>query len=153
MATILVPVDFSDATPYVVGEAERLATAFSGEICLLNVVEPAAQMVGGDPGFDMVQMPLKVDTKAQERQLAELEDAISEKGIAVRSAVKTGFAVDEILGQIGEQSASYVVLGSHGHGALYHLFAGGVVTGVLKARACPVVVVPVPGKSERPKSA
>jgi nucleotide-binding universal stress UspA family protein len=33
-------------------------------------------------------------------------------------------------------------MGSHGHGALYHLFVGSVTTAVLKEAPCPVLVVP-----------
>jgi nucleotide-binding universal stress UspA family protein len=35
-----------------------------------------------------------------------------------------------------------IVIGSHGHGALYHLFAGDVASGILKDAKCPVLVVP-----------
>jgi len=41
---------------------------------------------------------------------------------------------------------TFLVLGSHGHGALYHLFSGSVVTEVLKKATIPVTVIPVHGK-------
>jgi len=147
MPAIIVPIDFSDATEPVLEEAERLGRAFEAQLVLVHVAEPAAQMVGGDPGFDMVQMPLNIDTKPQEKRLATLAQQLNERGLEATPVVTAGFAVDEILEQIRTHAAAYVVLGSHGHGALYHLFAGGVVTGVLKAGACPAVVVPVSGKT------
>ena len=39
-------------------------------------------------------------------------------------------------------------MGSHGHGAVYHLFTGSVVTGVLKHTGCPVLVVPLRDKAK-----
>ena len=42
-----------------------------------------------------------------------------------------------------ETGADLVIMGSHGHGALYHLFTGSVVTGVLRRIDCPVLVVPL----------
>jgi len=39
-----------------------------------------------------------------------------------------------------------LVLGSHGHGALYHLFSGSVVTAVLQKATRPVMVIPVGSK-------
>jgi len=39
-----------------------------------------------------------------------------------------------------------IVMGSHGHGALYELLVGSITQGVLKAAKCPVVVVPAAGK-------
>jgi nucleotide-binding universal stress UspA family protein len=52
-------------------------------------------------------------------------------------------AVDEIIERSRTLHADYVVLGSHGHGALFHLFSGSVVNGVLKRSPVPVIVVPV----------
>jgi nucleotide-binding universal stress UspA family protein len=39
-----------------------------------------------------------------------------------------------------------IVLGSHGHGAVYHLFSGSVVTAVLHQSEIPVTVIPVHSK-------
>jgi nucleotide-binding universal stress UspA family protein len=36
-----------------------------------------------------------------------------------------------------------IVLGSHGHGAVYQLFAGSIVTAVLHKARVPVTVIPV----------
>ena len=50
--------------------------------------------------------------------------------------------VDKILQEAKKLDASLIVMGSHGHGALYHLLVGSVTEGVLKGTACPVLVVP-----------
>jgi nucleotide-binding universal stress UspA family protein len=54
-----------------------------------------------------------------------------------------GLPADEILAAAKERDAGLVMMGSHGHGALYHLFTGSVVTGVLKKTDRPVMVVPL----------
>jgi nucleotide-binding universal stress UspA family protein len=36
-----------------------------------------------------------------------------------------------------------IILGSHGHGAVYQLFSGSVVTSVLHKSRVPVTVIPV----------
>jgi nucleotide-binding universal stress UspA family protein len=59
-----------------------------------------------------------------------------------------GLAVDDILEQAAKYKADYIILGSHGHGALYHLFSGSVVTGILKRAKCPIIVVPSTSTSE-----
>ena len=53
-----------------------------------------------------------------------------------------GAIPDEILSLAREHEASLIVMGSHGHGALYRLLVGSVTNAVLKAGVCPVVVVP-----------
>lgn len=142
-ARVVVPLDFSDASEAVLREAERLARLLPASLVLIHVVEPAAQMVGGDPGFDMVMMPMQVDLEPQKKQLERLADELRDRDLEVTTEVLAGFAVDEILELATRYDASYLVLGSHGHGALYHLFTGGVVTGILKAAPCPVLVVPI----------
>jgi nucleotide-binding universal stress UspA family protein len=53
-----------------------------------------------------------------------------------------GEAVEKILQEAISLEAGWIVLGSHGHGALYNLLAGSVCQGVLSKTACPVVIVP-----------
>jgi hypothetical protein len=42
-----------------------------------------------------------------------------------------------------------IVMGSHGHGALFNLLMGTVCNGVLRKARCPVVVVPA--RTSRPQ--
>ena len=59
-----------------------------------------------------------------------------------------GPIVEKILHEAGEQQADMIVIGSHGHGALYDLLVGTVTQGVIKSATCPVVVVPAPAKKD-----
>lgn len=47
------------------------------------------------------------------------------------------------------QDADLLVLGSHGHGRMYHAILGSVAEECVRAGACPVVIVPLP-HPERP---
>lgn len=85
------------------------------------------------------------DLKNQQVQLERLAADLA--GIDVECVATIGLAADEILAQAKERGVSHIVLGSHGHGALYHLFAGSVVTGVLKRATVPVLVVPIGDRS------
>lgn len=90
--------------------------------------------------------PIEVEqTEGSEKRLELLAGPLRSAGIDVACEVVVGLAVDEILERAKAVPADYIVLGSHGHGALYHLFSGSVVTGVLQHSTCPVVVVPVRG--------
>lgn len=80
-----------------------------------------------------------------QKRLEMLAAPLRAAGLDVACEAILGLAVDEILVQAKTRAADYIVLGSHGHGALYHLFSGSVVTGILKRSECPVVVVPVHG--------
>ena len=63
----------------------------------------------------------------------------------VETLAAVALPIQEILDQAHKTGASMLVLGSHGHGALYHLFSGSVVTSVLHKATIPVVVIPVHG--------
>jgi nucleotide-binding universal stress UspA family protein len=51
-----------------------------------------------------------------------------------------------VLAQAKRLKADVIVLGSHGHGAVYNLVVGSTANGVLKHAPCPVLVVPAPRK-------
>ena len=148
MKTVLVPLDFSDATEFVISRAAELAVALGARIVLLHIVEPVATYVPVGAGMDVISAappPLEVNDglAAQEERLSGLAERWRVSGLTVETKALVGLAVDDILEQATEFQADYIVLGSHGHGALFHLFSGSVVTGVLKRAVCPVVVVPI----------
>jgi nucleotide-binding universal stress UspA family protein len=145
MKTLLVPMDLSDATEPLVGQAGDLAALLEAKLILLHVIEPVSSYVPVGASMDVLattpatQQPDPAEiTKRLERIAADLKSRAA--GIEVRTVV--GLAVDEILVLADEVAVDYIVMASHGHGALYHLFSGSVVTGVLKRAKCPVVVVP-----------
>ena len=51
--------------------------------------------------------------------------------------------------QAKKLGADYIVMGSHGHTALYDLLVGSTTHGVLMRAACPVVITPA--QKEPPK--
>lgn len=146
MKTLLVPVDFSDATPGLLRHAVELAQSLSGRLVLLHVSEPVATYVPVGASMDVLSAtppPFEIEnTKAQKDALDKLGEPLKAVGLQVDTVAILGLAVDDIIEQSEKQGADYIVLASHGHGALYHLFSGSVVTGVLRRTKVPVVVVP-----------
>ena len=145
MKTLLVAVDFSDASRHVIDCAAGLARELSARIVLLHVVEPISSYVPVGAAMDVIETaPLPVmeeDLKVQQEQLVRMAMGMEN----VETLAVIGLAADEIVGQAAERGAALIVLGSHGRGALYHLFAGSVVTGVIKRSKVPVLVVPIGG--------
>ncbi|HDY68944.1 MAG TPA: universal stress protein [Candidatus Scalindua sp.] len=47
-----------------------------------------------------------------------------------------------ILDESSKLKIDLIVVGSHGHGAVYHLIVGSVSEEVLQRSSCPVLVVP-----------
>lgn len=144
MSAIIASVDFSDSTSSVIKTAVSLAKMSGLPLVLCHVAEPTPQFVGGDATFEAVQIPMPQDLTPSQHQLEQIERETRQEYPNTSSTLLSGLAVEEILELVRASSADYLVLGSHGRGALYHLFAGSVVTGVLKKAARPVVVVPAP---------
>lgn len=147
MSVILVPVDFSDASGDLLRVAAETAGARGAALHLLHVIEPVATAAGLETDPAMAQLQVAQDLDAEKRieseRLRKTAAEISARGIPCTSEVRFGLPADEILAVAESIAADLVVMGSHGHGALYHLFTGSVVTGVLRRVNCPVLVVPL----------
>jgi len=142
MKTILAPVDFSAITPAVVENAASLARAVGGRIVILHVVAPA--IVPGDSSsmvVDLSRMQARAETGAA-AQLSALKARLREGGLEAEAVEVGGIPTVQILEQAGALGADYIVMGSHGHGAVYDLLIGGTTHAILKRARCPVVVVP-----------
>ncbi len=141
--TILVPVDFSDVTSRVAEAASSMATAFQARIILLHVEEPEPDFVGFEAGPQPVRVVVAQEMKSFHQQLDALKSLMSQGGTRDVTAFHVqGPSVEKIVQESATHGADLIVIGSHGHGALYHLLVGSVATGVLKSAACPVLVVP-----------
>lgn len=148
MKTILTPVDFSSATRGVLNAAIELARGADGKIVLLHSVQPPVITTDYGLSVEVMRETLELTETAARRQLAHLEKLVASKGIGVVSRLGSGFAAGNILDAARKLRAAYVVLGSHGHSAVYDLLVGSTTQAVLKKAPCPVVVVP---PSARPK--
>ena len=147
MATILVPLDTSGIAPKVLTEAETIASKLNARLILFHVIEPVATYVPVGAAMDLIATtpPDLGDEKTDDakNRLEQLAVPLRAKGLDVACEACFGIPVDESVDQARTLAVDYIILGSHGHGAVYHLFGGSVVTGVLKHSPCPVIVVPV----------
>jgi nucleotide-binding universal stress UspA family protein len=160
MKRILAPIDFSDITPRVIGVAQQLATALNAEIHLIHVRELSAAAAPGAlgyglagtpelapmsgvpvPVFDPMAQTMPLD-ESQKSKLAQWQTEIAQGGLKVTLHEPTGMVAEEILLQADNLNVDLIVMGTHGHGAMYNLLVGGVTKGVLKRSARPVLLVP-----------
>lgn len=148
MKTILTSVDFSDASSPVIDASIELATSMGADILLLHVITPP--VVASEYGLVMesVSEITSAATDACAKKLEQLRAQITSAGVTVQSQQTLGTPVDSILSIAAEEEVSYIVMGSHGHSALYDLLVGSTTHGVLTQAPCPVFIVP-PDKSKK----
>jgi nucleotide-binding universal stress UspA family protein len=93
------------------------------------------------PMSEVVAQPI-APNEEEKKKLEEWKAEIERAGLNVRLHEPTGEMVEEILECAGAVKADVIVMGRHGHGAMYNLLVGSVTEGVLKRASCPVVLVP-----------
>jgi nucleotide-binding universal stress UspA family protein len=142
MKTILAPVDFSPATERVCAAAADLAKAVRGHVVLLHSVPPPIITTEYAPMVEDIAAITAASEKAAARRLARLVEGLRRRRIKVGSVQCYGAPVAHILEQADSLGADYIVIGSHGHTALYDLLAGSTAHGVLRKAPCPVVIIP-----------
>ncbi len=168
MKRILVPVDFSPAMDGVLALARQMARAFAAELHLVHVREDVAMPVFpaatvGYPGMGISEMGLTggialvpppfetedVPNEKQPNRLDQLAQQLSREGIVTTAHEAEGAVVEEILQSANDLAANLIIMGSHGHGAVYNLLVGSVTEGVLKSGRRPVLLVPAaPGEAK-----
>jgi nucleotide-binding universal stress UspA family protein len=146
MAHLLAAVDLSDVTPAVIAEAELLAQALGAKLTLLFVADQHADdLIGFGPTAASVSSHLD----EQRAHLEKLAAEIRYRGIHTDAVFITGPTAKTILHEADARDASMIVLGSHGHGMLFHALVGGTSAAVIKSSRRPVLVVPDPRPARR----
>jgi len=147
MKTIVVAVDFSNATLGVLDMASGLAKAFGAQLRLFHVVEPEPSYTAY--GFTPDEFPAlhayqeEAKRRAGDKLEALLENVKPELPSA-SSQVAEGSPLHALLDYVKECGADFVVLGSHGHGAIAALLLGSVAEGMVRKATVPTLIVPAP---------
>lgn len=142
MKTVLAPIDFSRVSDRVVERAIALARATDARLVLLHVVAPIP-VIGKNLALTVTGAELlDAADKNAARRLAKLQRSLREDGVTAHVVHVIGDPRECIIEQAERLTASYIVIGSHGHSAFYDLIVGSTTSGVLKRAACPVVIVP-----------
>lgn len=140
--TILVPVDFQDASLVALATARDLGKRLGFEVVLLHTyMIPVITY----PGFDPIVAPDMSQEIANASNNA-LEKLATEQG-GLRTILLVGDAAAKILETIEEHKPALVVMGTHGRSGLSHLLLGSVTEKVIRASTVPVLTVRTPPAS------
>lgn len=142
MKTIIAAVDFSAVTYHVVEAARELAEALKARVLLLHVIAPPVNVVTYDMPAEAFIDELKFAREQSARKLEALKKVLDADGLESELKTLQGHAVEEILAEADACDAAYIIMGSHGHGAIYELLAGSTTNGVLHKANCPIVILP-----------
>lgn len=134
--------DFSTEADAAEAEAVRLARALGGELLLVHVATEAP--LYGETTFGMNELKKIFAEQARwaESRLAERARNLASEGLTTGWRRRVGVPHEEILKAAADEHAAYIVIGTHGRGAVGRFMLGSVVDRVVRGTGCPVVVVP-----------
>jgi nucleotide-binding universal stress UspA family protein len=92
----------------------------------------------------------RADKLAHERDVVEkLAADLRFRGLHADAVVTKGGSAETILEHADRLDPAMIILGSHGHGMLYHALIGSVSAAVVKDSTRPVLIVPDPRPARR----
>lgn len=139
---ILFPTDFSECADHALDEAVQLAGVYGAELHLIHAVVLHADVV-----YELGTMPPNVeeirrDLEATARDRLDRLVAGPSTDLRITRVQKRGFsAASVILTYAAEQDIDLIVMGTHGHRGLSHLFLGSIAEQVVREAACPVMTI------------
>jgi nucleotide-binding universal stress UspA family protein len=104
---------------------------------LLHVIEPPKHT-------RIILNPSKVleDRRSQVAEtLAQLEEQTKQRHDSCRSEVHTGIPYKVIADVAKKAEVDLIIMMTHGHAGLYHLFPGSVAERVVRLSPCPILMV------------
>jgi len=139
---ILVAIDFSPVTDSVIAEAEKLGKSSPSKIRLLHVVDPEPDFIGYEPGPQEERDFISEHIHEHRRKLHANAENLQAKGLEVSTQCIQGPIAESILKESQNHPTDIIIMGSHGHSAVYKLIIGGSTEEVLKNTKCPILIVP-----------
>lgn len=142
MKNILAAIDFSDISPLVIDRAAAISQCFASKLWLIHVAAPDPDFIGYGTGPQCERDWRAKTLKGEHQYIQERALELEQKGIDVTPLLIQGATVETIIKEAKKLEADMIVIGSHGHGALYKALMGNVSEGVIRKASCPVLIVP-----------
>jgi len=150
---ILVALDLSPASQQILAVVKNLTSGLSAKVWLFHVTEPSSGMVEYKGSLRNEEADDRLDTDYARDQIAKKihdehhhlqreAEKLQNAQVTVTARVVEGSATEIILLEADKLAIDMIVVGSHGHGAIYNMLIGSVSECILQRSTCPVLVVP-----------
>lgn len=140
---ILVATDFGPASETALGYGRALALQFNAGLHVLHVMESVAMTAATEYGFSGLPVEYQLEMEAAARK--RTEELLTEEDRRLMNAtamvVRHNTPAAAIVEYARTNHIDLIVLGTHGRGALGHLFMGSVAERVVRTAPCPVLAV------------
>jgi universal stress protein A len=140
---ILVATDFSEPSEAALTYGRELARQFGATLLVIHVADDVFAGAAGGDGFVFSDPALQTDVNEAARKRAEalLSDEDRTMLRARTVIIPSNTPADAIADYAWQAKVELIVIGTHGRGAIAHLFMGSVAERVVRIAPCPVLTV------------
>ncbi len=139
--TLLYPTDFSDVSKKALDYIRQLKEGGAESVIVLHVInERGLRIIGqyAPKEHEAVEQKIKTD---RQQELKVIEDDLKRSGFKVKTILRIGNPVLEILRAEEKEDVSVVVIGSHGKSNLEEIFLGSVSEKVARKCKNPILII------------
>ena len=143
---VLVATDFGPASESALRYAQALARSFGAQLHVLHVVENI--LTRGMSGYEYAAMSPEFQQDLERASRKQTEALVTDEDRrdlhAIAATVTSNHPAVAIVEYARDKDIELIVIGTHGRGALAHLFMGSVAERVVRLAPCPVLTVRCP---------
>ncbi len=149
MKKLLIPLDFSETSRIGLNYALELAKILTGkkyfiELILLNVFNvPVVDPLGLEASTEIMDAMEEQARQEMENWLNYAKQKAPKENIKIRSEVRMGFAIPEILSVAEEEDVDLIIITHQGENSLIEKVFGSVALGIIEGSHVPVLSVPI----------
>ena len=140
---ILVAVDLSAATEKILEAARGVAEISGVSMHVLHVIESEPDYIGYDVDSEFIRGKVAEDFPLEHRGVQTLAEKLQDDGFDATALLACGPAVATTLKKADSLKAGLIVVGTHGHGAVYDVLIGSYSAGIIRKSRLPVLIVPI----------
>lgn len=139
VSSVMVPIDFSDASMRALGYGRHIADEFDADLALVHIIPLSIPTLYAYPAPTREwQMEHEAEAERRLRALISKEDA---DRMRCRFVARCGHIDEELLRLIGEAKTDLIVMGSHGRRAFQRWLLGSVTENLLRKAPVPILTV------------
>jgi nucleotide-binding universal stress UspA family protein len=138
---ILVATDFGLASESALQYGRELARSFGADLHVLHVTENLFARAVDAYSYVPLELQQELEVESQKQTEALLDDEDRRELHAIAATVTSNTPADTIVEYARDHHIGLIVVGTHGHGMVAHLFLGSVAEHVVRTAPCPVLTV------------
>lgn len=140
---ILVAVDLSPASEKVIEAARGVAKLTGVSVFVLHAVETEPDFICPDTDPESARKLVAEQFPLEDSGVKKLAEKLTDDGLDASALLVCGPSVDKTLQEAEILDAGLIVVGTHGHGAVYDVLIGSYSAGIIRKSKLPILVVPV----------